>query len=322
MRASVTAVLSICLFIVSSSVPAQNQKEIAWKPALAYGGAPNCPNHAGSRTLKSETVGSGKISAVILGSAEKSQQRGCAFSARLVISGVANKAVRLPDPSQRGFSIVDFSEDGKKLLLAGEKNLEYPNEQFRNVSVAVLDLSGGNPTWNNAWDVFGWHDCDAMVEPQGFSSDGRVVFRLRPSVMRPPRRPDCVASAGLYTTDLAGRVQHLPDDASVQRYGKLIARSSAPCKTDPDIIAACFSVHGRLSAWNGGPTMRIWHVGTTRILGVDDDSQMPIILQEKMNWGIEAWGDFEVCPLTPERPGWMQMVCIESVDHPFFRDLK
>ena len=26
----------------------------------------------------------------------------------------------------------------------------------------------------------------------------------------------------------------------------------------------------------------------------------------------QIYGDYEVCPLTRERPGWMQMVCIAS----------
>jgi hypothetical protein len=31
-------------------------------------------------------------------------------------------------------------------------------------------------------------------------------------------------------------------------------------------------------------------------------------------------GDFEVCPLEPERPGWMQAACIESAKNIFIQD--
>jgi hypothetical protein len=67
--------------------------------------------------------------------------------------------------------------------------------------------------------------------------------------------------------------------------------------------------------------MRIWRIGTNRILGVQD-GPLPIELGEKMDWDVQAWGDFEVCPLTRQRPGWMQMVCIESSDHTFFQTEK
>jgi hypothetical protein len=30
-----------------------------------------------------------------------------------------------------------------------------------------------------------------------------------------------------------------------------------------------------------------------------------------------TWADFEVCPLEPERKGWMQAVCIESAKNIF-----
>jgi hypothetical protein len=30
-------------------------------------------------------------------------------------------------------------------------------------------------SWRNAWDLFGWKDCAAMVEPQVFLPGGRVV---------------------------------------------------------------------------------------------------------------------------------------------------
>jgi len=60
--------------------------------------------------------------------------------------------------------------------------------------------------------------------------------------------------------------------------------------------------------------MRIWRVGTKRILGVRDDI-MPEALTSKMNWDVEAYGDFELCPFTQQRPEEMQMVCIEAAEH-------
>jgi hypothetical protein len=313
--------LSVLLLVVSQPVSAQNQDKIDWEPPLAGGGAPSCPEHVGSRTHRSETIGQGKLSAVILGHSERVQNNKCTFDAKVKVTGIANLTLELPSPGEQSFSIVDFSEDGRNLLLASEHHVAYPNEQFRDVAVAVFEFSDGRPTWINVWDVFGWGNCDAMVEPQGFASDGLVVLRVRPSVMVPSRRPNCVPETGLYETNLAAKPIRLPDNTKIKRYGKLVAEAAAPCKTDPDIVAACFSVHGRLSAYNGNPTMRIWRVGTKRILGVED-GPMPLVLQEKMSWDVEAWGNFEVCPFTRERSGAMQMVCIESVDDVLFKDEK
>jgi hypothetical protein len=39
-----------------------------------------------------------------------------------------------------------------------------------------------------------------------------------------------------------------------------------------------------------------------------------------MSWDVEAWGDFEVCPFARERPGEMQMVCVESAKNVLFKN--
>ena len=108
-------------------------------------------------------------------------------------------------------------------------------------------------------------------------------------------------------------MQKLPDDTKVERYGRSIHPAYEACKTDPDIIGACFEFHGRLFIANGGPSLRIWRIGTKRILGVPNEI-MPEALDVHMGFDVEAYGDFTVCPFTAERPGAMQMVCIESAE--------
>jgi hypothetical protein len=91
------------------------------------------------------------------------------------------------------------------------------------------------------------------------------------------------------------------------------AAAEAPCRT----------VHGRLSLWNGNPTVRLWVVGTHRVLGVAQpngtlEDLPPEILRlwaaggNDAMWASELYGDFRVCPLAPERPGRMQGVRLES----------
>jgi hypothetical protein len=101
------------------------------------------------------------------------------------------------------------------------------------------------------------------------------------------------------------------------------------CKGNPKVIGACYVIHGRARFGNGTPTLRIWPVGTKRILGVTagttaDDAEDPIVPEEMMVFtrDVEAvFGDFEVCPFTPERKGHMQFVCIESATKLFIKRL-
>ena len=95
------------------------------------------------------------------------------------------------------------------------------------------------------------------------------------------------------------------------------------CKGNPKVVSACYTVHGRATFGNGTPALRIWPVGTKRMLGITagpiaDDADDPIIAKRvaKLFTGSSTvYGDFEVCPFTPERRGFMQMVCVESASH-------
>jgi hypothetical protein len=246
-------------------------------------------------------------------------QKTCQSEAKLVITNPGQRTIPLLHAVDYGFSLVDFSPDGRTLLLASDGGTEPPNEDYRDVSFAVIGLAVGDVQLVNAWDLFGWGKCEATVEPQGFTNDGHVLVLARPSVYQRANRQDCVSDWGLYATDLKSTPVRLPDDTKVPRFGRVVAEQVQACKTDPDIIGACFTVHGRLSAWNGSPTMRIWRAGTKRILGDHDDWPLPEELAKHMNWDVEAWGDFEVCPFTKERPGAMQMVCIESVSNVVYK---
>ena len=99
-----------------------------------------------------------------------------------------------------------------------------------------------------------------------------------------------------------------------------------PCRTSTRVVAACFRIHGRLSIWNGTPSVRIWKIGTNRMFGVldgnssaDSDDILPVELRRLLapngSVGVNVFGDFDVCPLTKQHKGWMQMVCIDSASH-------
>ena|SRR5271165_671004 len=89
------------------------------------------------------------------------------------------------------------------------------------------------------------------------------------------------------------------------------ASAQANCKNRKEVVGSCFRFHGRLRTYNG-IGMTIWRIGTDRKLAVGEQ-QVPSVLSEAGEYGVDYFGDFEVCPLTKEREGEMQWVCVESV---------
>ena len=96
---------------------------------------------------------------------------------------------------------------------------------------------------------------------------------------------------------------------------------ASSCRARPDVAGKCFSVHGRLSVYNGTPSIRLWPIGTKRLLGIIDPTDpsnapgptvLPVEIKNKLDWDKDVLGEFLVCPLTHQQPSKMQTVCIES----------
>ena len=103
------------------------------------------------------------------------------------------------------------------------------------------------------------------------------------------------------------------------------------CRTRSDVVGACFRVHGRLSVYNGTPSIRLWPIGSKRLLGVLDPidassapgpTVMPDDIKLKLDWNKDVFGDFFVCPLNRKQPGRMQTICLESGKHLTVREHK
>jgi hypothetical protein len=132
--------------------------------------------------------------------------------------------------------------------------------------------------------------------------DGRVAIRTRKSVIAAQPHPNCVNEVGLHAADPElTTTTRLPDTTKVKRYGKMLRPAFQACSSDPNIVGACYKIHGRISAYNGTPTLRIWRIGTDRILGVEDDISVPEPLSRQLGWDVDVYADFELCPFTHER---------------------
>src|SRR5262245_24065409 len=97
------------------------------------------------------------------------------------------------------------------------------------------------------------------------------------------------------------------------------ATGNKSCSHHPKLIGPCVKVRGRLSVYNGAPALRIWKIGTRRMLGISEQrfaepgyTNLPDDIRAKVDSDIELFGDFVVCPFTRQRAGEMQLVCVES----------
>jgi len=77
-----------------------------------------------------------------------------------------------------------------------------------------------------------------------------------------------------------------------------------------------------MNLYNGVPSVRIWRVGTKRIVGVSEQRfcvagycNLPTSIRERLSWDSDLFADFVVCPFTPAEPGVMQLVCVDSATH-------
>jgi len=98
-----------------------------------------------------------------------------------------------------------------------------------------------------------------------------------------------------------------------------IKGNKIPCNKHPRIKGSCYWVHGRLSNYNGGITLRLWKIGTKRMLGIGDPEGndncrfLPDEVYKSMtSFYTDIYGDFLFCPITAEEPGVMQFGCIQA----------
>lgn len=133
-----------------------------------------------------------------------------------------------------------------------------------------------------------------------------------------------------------------------QAFPQSSPKRKIPCKA-PDNAGMCYWTRGRLAFYNGNPSMRLWKIGTKRILGIysgpnseridpldNEHPEFPANLDQSydadVKWQVTAkaqgkipvegvpdpvFADFEVCPLEPEHSGVMQAACIESAKNIF-----
>ena len=106
------------------------------------------------------------------------------------------------------------------------------------------------------------------------------------------------------------------------------AQDTNSCKAHPQLSGSCFEIRGRMTVYNGSPSIRIWPVGTKRLLGVSEGrfyitkgyGNLPEELFEQLSLENAMYADFTICPFTDDEPGVMRLVCVESAENISIRD--
>ena len=97
----------------------------------------------------------------------------------------------------------------------------------------------------------------------------------------------------------------------------ILAASTAAASEARAPAGQCQWIEGRLTLGNGTPAFRIWPRGTRRLLGVTNarfDSEAADVIPAnaarylRENRTDRLWGRLLVCPLAPDRTGWMRPV--------------
>ena len=143
--------------------------------------------------------------------------------------------------------------------------------------------------------------------------------RKAPTSRRTPKNPIVVSAMPLKLTIIIIGILLLLTSSVIG--GSHFAPAPESCRSRSDVAGKCFKVHGRLSVYNGTPSIRLWPIGTKRLLGIIDPTDpsnapgptvLPVEIKNKLDWDKDVLGEFLVCPLTHQQPSKMQTVCIES----------
>jgi hypothetical protein len=93
------------------------------------------------------------------------------------------------------------------------------------------------------------------------------------------------------------------------------------CRTDPRLVGACFTVHGRIAV-QANMRPYLWPLDSHRLIGIANPDgavlwplELTQLFADPRNFDKAAFGDFEICPFTHRRPGIMQLACVAGVTH-------
>jgi hypothetical protein len=104
----------------------------------------------------------------------------------------------------------------------------------------------------------------------------------------------------------------------------IVGSAPWPCRVPR--VEPCFTHHGRLSSQNG-IALKIWLIGTTRVVGLDNSGDdLPPLLRKYLDMTSPdhsyIYGDFDICPTESDKPGHLRRVCVAGADRLVVQDVR
>lgn len=295
--------LSTIVVAALSAVPA------AAELPLAYSVAPPCSQRPGVRAVRSDLIQLGEVTASL--SAQSTRENGsCVQAAALWVTlrGVSQQ-FELRDAPQNTFAIVDIAPDSSAILLSSTATLHKPDD-YRSPQMAVLALPDGAVKWTPVTDVLGFKGCDALLEPEGFLDAGHILIDAVPPASA-HGHASCIAKPSFYSFDALHHTVKLSATIGIRRFAQSVAPPLQSCKSDPDVVAACYTKRARLSLTEKGDGLLLWPVGEKRLLSVEDD-MLPGDLLARVSPSMRVYATMVICPLTVEQPRSRPHICVDA----------
>jgi len=273
-------------------------------PPLASISAPPCPKRSGVRSERSGLVQHGD--AMVSVTAQVTREDGnCSISAALWVtqSGVSQQ-VDLTDSGANTFSIVDIAPDGSGVLVSavGDGHL---------TKAAFVSFADSTAAWLSLTDLLGLGQCHAQLEPQGFADGTRIVVAMIP----PPAEAvaaGCPSAITFYSVNrITQAVSQMANPPTISRFAAAVSGPAQSCKTDPDVIAACYTARARLAVSGDGQGYLLWPVGGRHVMAVPE-GMVPEDLSSKVSSAMRVYATMLICPVTGQMRSARQVVCVDS----------
>jgi hypothetical protein len=157
---------------------------------------------------------------------------GCKSTSKLFVSGPGSTEAKVvlviePTESDSGNSIelIDWSRGGHRLLVI---EFLWPwASDAGGIAARVYDANSGKMTGQDlsygAFQRLLGRQCAVIIDPIGFSSDGKVVVNAGSDLDEEPKleKDSCLKKNEIWSLDPAtAKLQRLPDRFKVRRYGK------------------------------------------------------------------------------------------------------
>lgn len=282
-------------------------------PPLAHGSAVPCSIQPGIRATRSDLVQLGDVSVSI---SEQASREGaaCIQSAALwVTKNGVSRQIELRKADTNSFFIVDIAPDSSAILLSSRER--------EAVRLAVIPLTADASQfsqtalkWMSVSDWVGGKNCDNAFETQGFIDRKHIVFASAPDS---PFSRRCNSGADAYSVDVDTHRAKPLNFGGVNRAAKVLSGSVHSCKSDPDVVGACYTTRARLAlaGERNGEGMLLWPVGTDHLLAVDEDL-IPADLRAEITPATRLYATMLICPMAGEHHSSRPLVCVESAADP------